>query len=658
MRKNFTYLFTGFLGLFLNISISQAQNDTIWPTSDINTIKASQFNGGLNGWTTKGLVSSDPAKKDSAVWVWTATGDADNGAFGSATQKIASPSVANGSVIFDSDFLDNGGTGATGTGKAPTTSASPHSGELVSPIINATGSSNFSIQFNQLYRNFNNRTGACFVTWSEDGGATWKPLIKTNTSIASNGSTSTDSKKLILLPGSIGTANFRIKFVFTGNYYFWILDDVILSKKKVKDMKVSPDFYAIPVTGTHVPKNQLEPIYFLADVINDGNVPMPNVKLTAKVWRISGTTQTEIFTSSRSDYGTIKGDTAVENRDLPNFLAPSALSIGTYLGAYIISSDSSDDVRANDTIYFPFNVTDSLFRRETGANQYYRIGNASYPATAKDRDWQAAQSYYIVSGKKTTLAAVFAPFVGRANNIGKTLFCGIYEFKDANGDGDISKDERTNIVAAGETIITASDTSSVSATIKRINIFDIASNKAFTPKDTTNYLVSLEYDSKDLNDVFFLGFNDELGVDYGAANFAYSQILGKTRYSYFLGTGDAGANVWESEFFGSSTVPAIRMYLYPFLVDTKDILSDKNKFEVYPNPATNSITLDIELENMTSVMLARVLNLQGQVVMEKEVDNFKSGNVQLDVTNLVSGNYMVQIFSKDGTKTKQVVIAK
>jgi hypothetical protein len=654
MRKNFTYLLVG--AFLFSFGFLNGQNDTIWPTKDTNTIKSSQFNGGLNGWTTKGIASSDPTKKDNAVWVWTASGDSDNGAYGSTTEKIASPSVANGSVIFDSDFLDNGGVAnAFGSGKAPTTAALPHAGELISPIINATGFSNFSIQFNQLYRNFDNRTSTtgCFVTWSEDGGTTWKPLIKTNSAVGEL--TPLDSRKLILLPGSVGTANFRIKLVFQGNYYFWTVDDVILSTKKVKDVKVSTDFFAVPVSGTHIPKNQLEPLYFLADVINEGNVPMPNVKLTTKVWRTQGTTRTEVFSTTRSDYGTIKGDTAVENRILPNSLAPSVLTIGTYLGAYIISSDSADDVRDNDTAYFALNVTDSLFRKEIGATNYYRPGNAGYAATAKDRDWQAIVSYYILSGKKSSLKAVFAPMSVRPSNIGQTLFCGVYEAIDLNGDRNITKDERTNIVAAGEVIFTAADTATQTI-VKRINVFDINNNKVFTPKDTTNYFISLEYDSKSLDDGFVLGFNEI--VNYGAANYLYTTELKKPRFSYYLGRGDAGDSRWTYELFGSDIIPSIRMFLYPFLVDTKEILSDKNKFDIYPNPATNSITLDIELENMTSVMLARVLNLQGQVMMEKEVENFKSGNVQLDVTNLVSGNYMVQIFSKDGTKTKQVVIAK
>jgi hypothetical protein len=658
MRKNFTYLFVGLF--LLSFGFLNGQNDTIWPTADTNTIKASQFNGGLNGWTTKGLASSDPAKKDSAIWVWTLKGDSDNGAFGSTAEKIASPSAANGSVIFDSDFLDNGGTGVAATGKAPTSRTVFHSGELVSPIMNTTGFSNFSIQFNQLYRNFNNFNGACFVTWSEDGGTTWKPLLTTNKPFNSNEATALDSKKLILLPGSVGTANFRVKFIFTGNYYFWLIDDVILTTKKVKDLKVSPDFFAIPVSGTHIPKSQLEPLYFLADVINEGNVPMPNVKLTTKVWRVQSGVQTEVFTSTRGDYGTIKGDTTYENRVLPDSLMPSVLTVGTYRGAYIVSSDSTDNVRSNDSIFFALNVTDSLFRKETGAGFVGAPVLSAYPSGTKDRDWQIAQSYFVVNGKKSTFRAVSAVLELLPSMLNNTIFCGVYEFKDADGDGDADLSERTNIVAAGEYTVTAADTSAAASFGgRRFNIFDVASNKAFIPKDNTNYLVSIEFNSSSPTDVFRIGLNGRNGINYNAATDLYTNVLGKPRYDQFIGIGDNTTNTWDgSSYFGNGFNPAIRVLLYPFNVDTKDILSDKNKFEIYPNPASNVVTLDIELENMTSIMLARVLNLQGQVVMEKEVENFKSGNVELDVNNLSSGNYMIQIFSKDGSKTKQVVIAK
>ena len=120
------------------------------------------------------MSSSDPAKLINTVWDWTPDGKGSKGLIWGTRPAIGSATAANGAAIFNSDFLDNGGSN-TGFGKG--SSPAPHGADLISPVIDATGKNNLTIVFNQYYRTFDTELTA--VTWSEDGGTTWKDTINT-----------------------------------------------------------------------------------------------------------------------------------------------------------------------------------------------------------------------------------------------------------------------------------------------------------------------------------------------------------------------------------------------------------------------------------------------------------------------------------------------
>jgi hypothetical protein len=236
--------------LFLSFLTIANTQTVIWPiASNAATVNASQFANvnqifwshtgdltpptGYTGWVTKGISSSTPSKAENAKWTWTSNGSSAGGAYSDGT-LIKSPTASNGAAIMNSDFLDsNGSTTGSGTGQSP----SPHESELISPIFDATGYTDIIVQFNQLFRRFSCTTG---IQYSTDGGTTWSTKIEFNpvSELATNAMTpntnTTVTQKRIKLTGSVGTNQMRIKFVFQGGYYFWIIDDVkILSPPEV-----------------------------------------------------------------------------------------------------------------------------------------------------------------------------------------------------------------------------------------------------------------------------------------------------------------------------------------------------------------------------------------------------------------------------------------
>ncbi len=678
--------------MLLNFEQLTAQITVFWPTTDTNTIKASQFADssmifksitatpnpptGFKGWTSKGIASADPAKVTSTHWDWTRNGKGDKGNFWGTGFALASPSLSNGCAIFNSDFLDNLGMGA---------SPAPHAAELISPIINATGYSNIVVEFNQYFRKFQSE---CYLQYSTDGGTNWSRVVKIfpNNDLLLQDETynsfnraNTDSTKVkVALPGSVGTANFRIKFVFDGvgprgtfrGYYFWIIDDVKLTNERYYNVRMD-QFYAIP-PNLYTPKEQLDTIRFLADIRNLGSVPMNNPKLQVTVWRASDGVQ--VYSGSNTSYPSPMGlDTTYENRIISTPLYPSSLQqAGRYIGSYRVIGDSSkvDINPTNDTVSFQFWVSDttnansvvvagvgkSNFTKENLNVLTDRVGDAFWTAT-EPRSVRYG-NYYRVNSEPATITSLIARLNPKAA-AGRSIHATIYEWNNANGDDFIDATERA-LVAAAEQAIPA--TVANANTWLVFKMVDIITNGNFYPKAKKDYIAVIEFDgpsvtnpTADSNNIQMV-FNAGM-YDYTAMRFLTDSIKSK-RFGFVLGkTVDSP---WSARGFNDDYVPVVRLNILPFkLTGTQTVLRGQNTMKISPNPVGKNahLNIDVALEK-TSDALLRVMTVDGKLVAEQVLAKFEKQNIQLQVSGYVAGTYFVQIITEDGIMTKRFIVAK
>jgi Secretion system C-terminal sorting domain len=676
MKKFFTKMFL--IGA-MALAVTAAHAQQIWPTADSATIRASQFadttqifwqrTGGaapaanFTGWVTRGLTASGTANKDSARWVWRRDASASGGLYYAGFTSIASPSRSNGAAVFNSDYLDLIGT------------TSPHSGEMISPKMDLTGRRDVVVQFNQLYRNFQANT---LVSYSTNDGATWSAPFDANDDILVNTATAdpadktqTDATlKYVKLVGSVGSANFRIKLTFTGNYYFWIVDDVKIINVDYDVQMTS--FYAIP-PSLYTPKEQGEPVHFIADIKNAGRFPMKNVKLSVNIWRSSD--RVNVFSTTSTQYpASVVNDTTVENRILPNALNLNTLNPGIYIGSYKVSGDSSsrDGIPANDSVRFAFVVSDTTAPLSvvpaTGILSNYtkedvnvrQTGNAaSYWGAGVAKTWRVGNYYRINKGKGKSLSSI----VTRMNPFlvaGKTLLGAIYEWKDANNDEEIQPAER-NLVAFSELPVAANVANGNAWLTFRLQ--DLNTGKAFQAKDSTDYLAMIEIDAPASSTILpTVVFNDL--YEYNAAIFVADSLKKRPVYNIILGR-DA-MDTWSLGGYNngrnqkSKLIPCIRLNVTSFfLSDVKNVLSDDNKLTIYPNPSNgaNIINADVDLVQSSEALIS-VMTMDGKYVHEQAVDKIQKTQIQLDVSEYAAGMYMLKITTTNGIMTKRFVVAK
>jgi hypothetical protein len=676
MRKYFVQLFAMMM-LFIGIETTKAQTATVWPTADVVTIAASQFSdttqifrattanpnppAGFKGWVSKPIASIDPAKVQNTHWDWTKDGTGSKGTLwkpstGPTRPAIGSATAANGAAIFNSDFLDSDGTGNYEKGSSP----SPHAAELWSPIIDATGKDGLVLTFNEYYRNFDGELTA--VTWSEDGGATWKDTLKIqeniplyrfyeiNTPVAiklkKNDTRRTDGSLVTGAP-SKGTANFRIKFMFRGDYYFWIIDDVKLVTMDY-NLRVNNDWYARPQHYS-TPRAQVDTMSFMADISNQGAKTANNVKLTIN---IRDDKNVSVYTASTT-YGSIKPDSTAENKVFGKWLPPTT---GTgnlvYTGTYVVSSDNLDNFATNDTIIFPFQIADSLFSNENGAG-IYATQPGSFPSN--QHSWKIGNYFYFLNGSKSTATRIRG-FVDTFSLVGVPLIGRLYEWKDLNGDEVVQLNERTEVGAAEMTI----QKGSANPAPVDFLLENLQSTGVIKLKDKTAYLAMMELITTKAGVDMYAYWSE--GIAHGPMK-QVTETLGRPRYSTVISYDGTDATPWNTGTFRGDypqqqLVPLVRLYTWPLKTDTKELLSENNKINLFPNPVSNQLNVAFDLEKTESAVLVRIIDMSGKILKERDFLDIKKETISLDVQDIPNGVYNIQVQTIGNYRTMRFVKAE
>jgi hypothetical protein len=299
---------------------------------------------------------------------------------------ISSSSVANGFVIFDSGFLDNGGSNPLGTGTSP----SPHIARLFTDTIDLSADPNVSLNFQSFVRRFQ---AQFFVAFSVDGGLNYNDTLEVfpTGAVAVNAS-STNATTTTLNISSIvgGQSNVVLQFIFDGRlgnangngYYYWMLDDIILSSTSSYSFTVSPvgnspaqdliynNDGSYPKYGT-MNTNQRVPIQGDMNIINDGTATQNNVKLRVEVLNRSSMQLVHSFESSTGCGVLLPGDTCGFAQTLTTSWTPPDSSADYALVYKAISDSMSANNAFVSTDTFLLSLSDTSYALHAGLIDNY-----------------------------------------------------------------------------------------------------------------------------------------------------------------------------------------------------------------------------------------------------------------------------------------------
>jgi hypothetical protein len=340
------------------ISQNQIYLESIQTIGPKKVVYSETFTNGIPpGWTTTGTANG--IANSNAVWVYrgpstspsNATGS--RGAFSGNFSVIQSPTVANGFVIFDSDYLDNNGINNNfcGTGVL---ACAPHYSTLTTSTFNLHQHSNVELRFFQYYRRFQGPGGvsnlpATYVDISTNDGVTWSNTITINSDVWLNATTTSSSFKSLDISQFVDNqSNVKIRFRFDGAYYFWQVDDLeivatpkfqltkepIVSTNKVDGKSCAFKFSFSNECNGVVSLRQVSPLKLNGNVKNTGSSVLTNLKLQVKIFR-DNQIDTILFSSTQASL--LAGTTA--NFNINSGYTP--VDTGTYKLQYTVISDSA-----------------------------------------------------------------------------------------------------------------------------------------------------------------------------------------------------------------------------------------------------------------------------------------------------------------------------
>ncbi|MDI9340015.1 MAG: T9SS type A sorting domain-containing protein [Sediminibacterium sp.] len=121
-------------------------------------------------------------------------------------------------------------------------------------------------------------------------------------------------------------------------------------------------------------------------------------------------------------------------------------------------------------------------------------------------------------------------------------------------------------------------------------------------------------------------------------------------------TYDAGGNMIQRQVQVMPPIPpgSARFGLPLSKTDSTEVTPPID-FKVYPNPATNAVTLDGTLPEGIREAKVRILTTNAQVLLEQV---YAGGREQIDVSRLTNGLYLMEVqYSKKQKSTYRLVIS-
>jgi hypothetical protein len=712
VKINLTRILASFVALFMLGATADAQVKVWGVGASVGAtdgefanafVQAGTFAPGdnLTAWTALSVSDGGGVNIPGAAYWTRSTLGYSQGAYWSGTTAVSSPSAANGVAIFDSDFLDNGGTpGNFGLGTSP----SPHRGELISPRIDLTGYANTAIiaEFFTFYRDFNGSNMT--VGLSIDDGVTW-------TDLDFKGSVAdlTQGTARILFPnvtaGATNLTQCRLRFTFDGDYYFTIVDDVSLEVAPAFDIAMGNAYTAgtsvldagdnVKVGGRrNIALSNLDPTdlrewLFGGRVINLGGsdiLPSASPRLHMRIDyedALTGAVTTGVYRDSLDLDTIVAGDAeGVVNLDFMDNIdfIMTRPNGGDYTVVYWAAHTGTDGDPSNDTVRHVFTVTT---QSTTGTTNSAYISNARnnanggvgasrgiFPGGGPYAGWELGTVYYFPNGGTDTVTLDSVSFryrltSGFSGAATQTMFCNVYKM-DAGPNSGGTLSDGTLLTQVGLAIVplTGLGTTVANGDYGRATITGFVDAATGAPlgalEDSAFYYISIQTKPSltggaatfDFNDVPWLGAEDRINYYMNASQTRTDTIINPSP----LNTEDAaGAVSWNWIGFGSDIVPSIGLYITGRSnVINVSTVSDMEGAElsVYPNPTSDVLNVEFSLEDAADVTYI-VTDMTGRVVDLVQSYNITNDVQSIDVSKFAAGMYMITAKTDKGTSTKR-----
>lgn len=531
---------------------------------------------------------------------------------------IQSPTASNGFVIFDSNFWDDniGPCGNTGSGEAP----GPHFAALVTNELDFSAYPNLGLRFNQFFRNNQANTR---VEYSLSGGE-WLVLWENDVPPMA-GQTPPDRSDRVNVSAQIGgQSNVRLRFVFDGFYYYWMIDDIGIFEIFDNNLVIGEATY-----GNYDPFSTVGSGYQGLEYSMYPAEMAPNLHFRTTTWNWGAQTQTgcrlNIDLTNDALGDTIHSGTSNQQAILPdesrNFSLPTyqlSQTQAPYSVHFQMTQDQEDQDPEASRAVSSFEVTDVIYARDRRTTEGVYVPVSQFLGTAYE-----VGNYYQITANDQTAESISIG-LGAGTNLNGTVYGRIYKLNLVTD----------NFVP--ELIAETGEYGVISAAINNVGDENLMTLPLTTPVTLTKdsaYLVVAGAPG---------GANDVLFPVSGDSPDLSSMVR------FFPGT-------W----FYFVRTPLVRLNFGP-VVGTEEASSPVElDVTCYPNPANTHFTLRAILPEAAPSEL-RIFDQTGRVVHAEAFGTLSSGEHRqvIDVSRLAAGWYVMSLTAGEQVKNEMIVIRR
>ena len=444
-----------------------------------------------------------------------------------------------------------------------------------------------------------------------------------------------------------GNANVVLRFRWKGGHeYNWKIDDVEIwdgDPRPANDLQLQDNFYA-RTADAMVPATQVAPMQFMVDFINAGKETQYNIHLTLTV---SKDGSGEIIYSDTLYIDSLTSNALFQNTPLNGTFSPPTVE-EEYTVTYYVYSDSVDANAKDNSIRFPFQVTDTVFSKEASPEEEL----VCVPPLLDDLSWSFGNHYYVPNGYNYIASSTTFSLHNTTNFAGEELYIYLYEWENTDNDIKAPFAERT-IVAQAEYTIIGDDEEEV-ATIALQHPLD--PDSLVLLDDDKHYLLIAHFQPPGGSGGQTAFFCRSICFDYTATYYVNTEMAGLPRYGAFLGdNGNIEDNLCFSPDYG---IPHFRLNLRHITTATKNTFAGEVKVKAYPNPASEYMHLVLSFPYWVHSMDINIVNAFGRIVQHHQYADFQAFKTQIDVSDLPVGHYQIHIYNEEGRAVVPLIVIR
>lgn len=611
-------------------------NQTGEPRGGNLVLFTEDFANGLNGnnnvngaWT----INSTPAQ---GIWMM-ANANSPAGYYSNTIAALASPSAANGWVIFDADYYQNQGLAANASNGADV------SGWLQSPTLDFSNNNSVIVEWNQYFRYCCFSASPLALEVSNDNGATWKVFPAAGTFIPSANVLSANPllTRVDISCAAAGQSQVRIRWSYANNgqtgysHYFWGIDDVTIYENTVtNDLSVAQvtngdifniwEYRVTPLAQRTLAADGglLAGVIYQNLGINDQTGVSANVE-------ILDANQNVIFNSTQV-IGTVPSyrntpecpSYTYDTLYIPTGWDPGAspAALGKYYVRISLSGDSTDVTPDDNSGIHDFEYSRFEYGHDNPDSLDLQVGPREQPDNPGTYDPCGYGNFFTFPNSGSTAYGLTARF-GPASDPLVIFNAVLYRTNgNLNGAGEI--------VANKNNIEMTQGWIDASATEGQYFPFQTP----YQPLTGEAYFAAVLNENEDTKQMTIRAWSNS-DTDNSTASY---ERAGDNSFVWF------GAQTWT---------PAVRLILdtVGWVGVTERVLNFSN-LEVYPNPASEQARISFNL-NGTHAIAYEVRDINGRLIEWSNLGRFSNGNNQLtlNLSGYANGQYSVGLVV-DGEK--------